>query len=132
MKFVQDGFQCQRHLLHHRVRSFHRIEIEYYKVRPLYELDTRTPRILGNGAHVGDVEQLIPVRPDEIADVALHVRRPDFLGADPVRRVVMRILLIEMLAVNSIRITIKYEGTIEKMRHQHGSDAVVELDEIAF
>src|SRR5262245_45982134 len=132
MKFVQDGLQYQRHLLHHRIRGIDRIEVEYHKVWPLYELYARTPWILGNGAHVGDVEQLVPVRPDEITDVTLHVRGPDFLRADPVRRVVMRILLIEMFAVDAIGIAIEDKRTIEKMRDQYGSDAIVEPDEIAF
>jgi hypothetical protein len=132
MEFVHHGLENNGNFLHHGIRRIHGIEIEDDKVGPLDELHAGTPGILRNGAHVCDIEQLVPIRADEITDVPLHIRRPDFLGANPVGSVVVRILLIEVLAMDPVRVTVEDERAIEQMRHQHRSDAVVKANQIAF
>src|SRR5262245_7294643 len=94
-------------------------------------LDSRHPRVVLNVSHIRDVEQLIAVGADEIANVAFDIVRPYFLRPDPLRRVIGRVFLVKRVAVNSVRETLKDQRTIEQMRNQVWRDLVVVGNEIA-
>src|SRR4030095_5381965 len=132
MKLVENALQHQGDFLNHGIWSIDGIKIEDRKIGPLDKLHPGTPGVLRDRSHVGDVEQLVSVCANEIADVPLHVGRPDLLSADPIGSVVVRILLIEMLPVDSIRIAVKHERAVQKMRNQKWGNPVVVSNEIAF
>src|SRR5438132_588697 len=87
-QFLEHAFEHDGDLLHGGVRRLDRIEIEHQKIRRIEMLDPRHPWVLLNVSGVGDVEQLIPVGPDEVTNGPLDVRRPDLLRAYPGWRVV--------------------------------------------
>src|SRR5690349_14216240 len=73
------------------------IEIDDAPVGELEGADATRPEMERDRAKVGDIDERILVVTDEVADLALGVLAPDADGAEPLRRKLGRILLIEHL-----------------------------------
>src|SRR5262245_26566501 len=95
-------------------------------------LHTRHPGILLNISRIGDVQKLLAVCADKVADMTVDVFGPDLLGPDPVRSVIGSILLIKRRAVNAVGKSLEDQRTILEVRNQVTRDFLVVVDEIAF
>src|SRR5262249_38132572 len=101
-------------------------------VRVLEILNPRHPRVMLNVARIGDVQQLLTVGADEIANVAFNILRPDLSSSYPFRSVVRDILLIKRLAMNAVRKTLKDQRPIHEVRNQVRRNPVVIVDQVTF
>src|SRR5436305_1987062 len=95
-------------------------------------LHSRHPGVLLDISGIRNVQELISLGTDEVSNGALHVLRPDLLGAYPLRRVIRSILLIERRTMDAVRKTLENQRPIQQMRNQIRRDLVVVVDQIAF
>ena len=76
-------------------------------------LDPGHPGILLDIAAVRDVEQLLTVGADEVADIPVDIFRIDLLRANPLRRVIGCVFLIKGRAINPIGKPLEDERPVE-------------------
>jgi hypothetical protein len=112
------------------------IEVEQHEVRPIGPVDARVPRVHVDAAHVDHPEERVLLVDDRRLDPpALPRRRAcrdlDPEARDPVGHVRRRVLLEERLAERPVGIAAHREGPVAQMRHEHGRDGAVVLDQVA-
>src|SRR2546422_11425406 len=78
-----------------------------------------------------EVDQRLDVVRDEVLNVALRILAPDRNRLNPVRHESWGVLLIERLAVDSVRIPREHDGAILQIWKQPRSHRTVILDEIS-
>ena len=120
-ELIERLFESQYHLLNGPERRLDRIQIEHQIVRIVQVLDPGHPGILLDIAAVRDVEQLLAVGADEIADIPGDIFRIDLLGANPLRRVIGCVFLIKGWAINPTGKPLEDEPASEKAAADQGS-----------
>ena len=95
-------------------------------------LHARHPRVLLNVSGICNVEQLFAVCTNEVPDVTIHILGIYLLSANPLRRVIRRVFLVERFTVYPIGKALKNERTIQEVRDDIGRDLVVIVDQVAF
>ena len=108
-----------------------RVQIEHAPVRLLERADATRPDVQRDRPQVGDVLQRQVVVADEIANVALRFFAPDADGADPLRRELRGVRLVERFPIDTVGDSRHDERTIAQVRQQPGGDCLVILDQVA-